>query len=62
LALQNDKDIMVLPADKVVLLSEEYYNKIKAVFNDPVCTKLTMDPIYRVERQTASVIKKLNIP
>jgi hypothetical protein len=56
---------VILLADEgnmtVVSLSEEYYNKIKVVFNDPVYMKLTMEPINRVERQTASLIKKSNI-
>lgn len=48
LALRKDKDIVILPADKgnavVVLLSENYQNKIKDVLSDPVYMKLRMDP------------------
>jgi hypothetical protein len=66
LALQNDKDIAILPTDKgnvaVVLLSEDYHNKIKTLLSDPEYTKLTMDPTSKTERQTTSLIKKSDIP
>jgi hypothetical protein len=45
---RKDEDITILPADKgiatVVLLSEDYHNKIKTVLSDPIYTKLTLDP------------------
>jgi hypothetical protein len=43
LAVWSDKDIMSLPADKgnvtVILLSEDYCDKIKTVLSDPTYRK-----------------------
>jgi hypothetical protein len=54
LALQNDRDITVLPAGKgnstVVLLSEDYHSKVRTVLGAPVYMKLTADPTNKIER------------
>jgi hypothetical protein len=47
-ALQNNKDITLLPADKgnatFVLLSEDYRSKIRSMLSDAIYKKLTADP------------------
>jgi len=58
LALQEDREITVLPADKgsaaVILLSNDY-DKITAVLSDPLYTKLTVDPTSKTGGQLHSL-------
>jgi hypothetical protein len=58
LALQNDKNITLVPTYKgnatVVLLSEDYHNKIKTILSSLAYTKLTVDPTREVESNTFS--------
>jgi hypothetical protein len=65
MALQNDTNIAILLADKenatVVMLDQDYHNKMRSIFNDPLYRKLPTDPSNKIERNTFCLLKKSRI-
>jgi hypothetical protein len=45
-----------------VLSSKDYHKKIKSILDDPMYKRLTFHPTIRIEKQTASLIMKSDIP
>jgi hypothetical protein len=64
--LQNDDSITILPADKgnatVILSSTDYKSKVRYLLDDPVYKRLTSDPTSKIEKRTASLIKRSDLP
>jgi hypothetical protein len=65
LPLRNDDSITILPADKckatVIISSTEYNRKLRALLDSPVYKRLTFDPTSKIEKQTASLIKRSDL-
>ena len=66
MALQNDTNIAILLADKenatVVMLDQDYHNKMRSILNDLVYRKLPTGPSNKIERNTFCLLKKSRIP
>ncbi|XP_046393594.1 uncharacterized protein LOC124161325 [Ischnura elegans] len=64
--LRENKNILVLPADKgsatVLITKEEYEQKICDILKDTTYKKLKTDPTAKTERSTKAIIKKSSIP
>ncbi|XP_021934194.1 uncharacterized protein LOC110836852 [Zootermopsis nevadensis] len=65
-ALRNNADLTVLPADKgsatVVLSTDDYNRKIRALLEAPTYRLLPKDPKEAVERKTTRLLKKSPLP
>jgi hypothetical protein len=66
LTLRNDDSITILPVDEgnatVILSSTDYKKKVRSLVDDPVYKKLSYDPTSKIERRTASLIKRSDLP
>ncbi|XP_046398173.1 uncharacterized protein LOC124164978 [Ischnura elegans] len=65
-ALRENKNIVILPADKgnaTVLLEKEKYNsKVEELLSDTIYNKLQKNPMAKAERETRAMIKRSSIP
>ncbi|XP_046393740.1 uncharacterized protein LOC124161462 [Ischnura elegans] len=65
-ALQRNKAIKVLPADKgnatVLMNSEDYHQKILDILRDQAYRKINRDPTDSVTRKTIALIKSCGLP
>jgi hypothetical protein len=66
MALQNDTNSTILLADKenatVVMLDQDYHNKMRSIINDLLYRKLPTDPSHKIEGNTFCLLKKSRIP
>jgi hypothetical protein len=66
LAFKKYEDLVILPADKgnatVVMNTVDYSKKMKELLNEPAYKILHKDPTSKIERKTATLIRKSGIP
>ncbi|XP_071440277.1 uncharacterized protein [Hetaerina americana] len=64
--LRNNKEILILPADKgnstVQMKKRDYENKLSLTLEEPTYLKLKSDPTAKMEKNARALIKKSSIP